>query len=126
MCDKWLRDAGMELHIDMEFDTSDSIKRVIAAGNGAAILHKNSVAVEVAAGLLKVLEVDLPPMSVQVALTARPRQRFSPAARAFLQELVAGLQEEGLVEVLDVDAINRFVGITGSGNTGPLPPLGSR
>ncbi|MBI4493933.1 MAG: LysR family transcriptional regulator [Chloroflexi bacterium] len=109
LCDEWLREAGIEPRIEMEFESMEPIKRVVANGMGAGFVFYSSVALEVAAGRLKVLDVAGPPLFGQFVLARRVRQHLAPAAQAFLQALVADLQTDGLVEAVNLQAVERFL-----------------
>lgn len=109
LCDEWLREAGVEPHVEMEFDTTEPIKRVVAGGIGGAFLFANSVALDVAAGQLKILPVVGDPLYAQFVVAGRPRQYFTPAARVFLEAVVAGLQENSLVSDVNAGAVKQFM-----------------
>jgi DNA-binding transcriptional LysR family regulator len=108
MCDEWLHEKGIVPRIRMEFHNTEAIRRVIPAGIGAAILFYSHVAPDIAAGMLKIVDVKGPPLYAQFVLARRPLQPISPAARSFLRFLVRGLQQETLVEEINVHAAERF------------------
>lgn len=109
LCEDWLHQAGIEVQVEMEFDSAEPVKRVVAAGMGAAFLFHSNVAEEVAAGQLKILELATPPPVGQYLLARHPRLRPSPAARALVEVIVEGLQEERFVADINQQAALRFV-----------------
>ncbi|HZU08129.1 MAG TPA: LysR family transcriptional regulator [Chloroflexota bacterium] len=114
LCDEWLREAGVEPRIEMEFDTTESIKRVVAGGIGGAFLFANSVALDVAAGQLTILPVVDGSLCAQFVVAGRQQQYFTPAARAFLEAAVAGLQENRLVSNVNTNVVKQFMHYKGS------------
>jgi DNA-binding transcriptional LysR family regulator len=110
ICDDWFASLGICPSIDMEFDSIAAMKRVIAEGLGAGLLYSSSVSAEVAAGLLKIIDVDAPPLYAQFVLVRRPAQRVSPAARELLGALVRELSEHPHLTDVNTEAARRFVG----------------
>jgi DNA-binding transcriptional LysR family regulator len=109
LCDNWLREAGVEPQIEMEFDTTEPIKRVVAGGIGGAFLFASSVALDVEAGKLKILPVLDGPLDAQFVVAGRHRQYLTPAARAFLEAVIVGLQQNDLVSDVNSAAAKQFV-----------------
>jgi DNA-binding transcriptional LysR family regulator len=108
LCDEWLRTAGVEPRIEMEFNMTEPIKRVVAAGVGGAFLFAHSVALDVMAGELKILPVIDGPLNAQFVLVSPPQHSLNPAARAFLDAVIVGLQENDLVSNVNAAAAQRF------------------
>lgn len=80
-----LRAAGVEPVVDLELDSTESVKQAVATGYGAAFLFRSSIAAELAAGWLHVVAIEGPPLCGDFVVAWRERQHLSPAALAFLQ-----------------------------------------
>lgn len=72
------------VRILMEVEDADAMRPIVAAGLGIAALHRSTVAGDVAAGRLAVLDLadPLPPREIQ--LVYRPRRQLSPVVKRFL------------------------------------------
>jgi len=77
VADQWFRDAGVDpakLNIEMELGSLESIKGVVAAGMGCAIMSSRAVQKEKALGEL--CEIPLEPALIRQLSLVYPRERF--------------------------------------------------
>jgi DNA-binding transcriptional LysR family regulator len=88
-----LRAAGVEPRVGLEFDTPEPIKRVVASGEGAALLFRVNVAPEVAAGWLRVVPIEGLALRGEFVTVWRPRQHLSPAVQEFVRFARAAIAE---------------------------------
>ena len=72
-------------NIGMELDSSELLKRFVAAGMGVGFAPKSNVAVEEHAGALKILTIDGVRLQRELALVFRKDKSLSRAAQAFLE-----------------------------------------
>jgi DNA-binding transcriptional LysR family regulator len=91
-----LRAIGVEPRIAYEFDTPEAVKRVVAAGEGAAFLSRSNVATELEAGVLKAVPVEGWDLHAEFVTVQRARQYLSPAVKAFLDFLTASFEGNAL------------------------------
>ena len=84
-----LRDAGAQPRHTMELGSTEAIKRAVAAGLGVSLVSRYALDLELAAGLLVVL--DLPGLRAQrtFRLVRHPQKRLSRAATTFHTLLLA-------------------------------------
>lgn len=76
-------------NIGMELDSSELLKRFVAAGMGIGFAPKSNVAADVQAGTLRILHIDGVRLVRELALVFRKDKSLSRAAQAFL-EIVTG------------------------------------
>jgi len=84
-----LRERGVALRITMELGSTEAIKQVVCAGLGLAIVSEATIALELQAGRLAILEV--PELTVERVLTqlhvgGRPPSRALQAFEELLRE----------------------------------------
>jgi DNA-binding transcriptional LysR family regulator len=78
-----LRRLGVDPRVAMEWESTDAIKKGVEAGLGVSILSDRAVALEVAAGLLRVIRHPAIECRRQFFITRYRERRLSPAGRAF-------------------------------------------
>lgn len=72
-------------NIGMELDSSELLKRFVAAGMGIGFTARSSVAADEQAGTLKILPIDGVRLQRELALVFRKDKSLSRAAQAFLE-----------------------------------------
>jgi DNA-binding transcriptional LysR family regulator len=80
----WLEPVADELHVSMELDSTEMIKRFVMTGLGASFLAATHCREEVAAGRLAAISLGPEPMVRQVALIYRRDKALSKAALGFI------------------------------------------
>jgi DNA-binding transcriptional LysR family regulator len=80
----WLEPVADELHVSMELDSTEMIKRFVMTGLGASFLAATHCREEVAAGRLAAISLGPDPMVRQVALIYRRDKALSKAALGFI------------------------------------------
>lgn len=91
------KDAGVPLHIGSEFSSNEAIKQMCAAGFGAAFLSLNTCALELAAGLLVVLQMPGNPLAREwfvMHLASRGLPQVASAFELFLTQSGQRLLDE--------------------------------
>lgn len=87
--DRWLKKAGVSLHVRHEFDTIENIKRDVEIGAGIAFLPLETVQRELELGLLHAIPLHDVTWARPVGIVTKRRRRLSPAARKFVELLQA-------------------------------------
>jgi DNA-binding transcriptional LysR family regulator len=80
----WLEPVADELHVSMELDSTEMIKRFVMTGLGASFLAATHCREEVAAGRLAAISLGPEPIVRQVALIYRRDKALSKAALGFI------------------------------------------
>ena len=83
--DDFFRTEDVHPRIAMEMESSELLKRLIAAGLGMGFLPRAVVAAEAASGALRILRVERLHISRELALVFRKEKTLSRAAHAFLE-----------------------------------------
>jgi DNA-binding transcriptional LysR family regulator len=83
--DEVFEQARLKPHVSMELDSSELLKRFIAAGVGVGFIARSNISDEVRAGTLVALSFVDPPMRRDLALVHRKDKTLSRAARAFME-----------------------------------------
>jgi DNA-binding transcriptional LysR family regulator len=83
--DDVFQQAGLKLHVSMELDSSELLKRFVAADVGVGFLTRSNISDEVRAGTLAALKFVDPPIRRDLALVYRKDKALSRAARAFME-----------------------------------------
>lgn len=73
--------------VEIELGSADSIKQAVIADLGVALLWRESVASEVAAGSLREVTIDAPPLRDKLFIVRRTGKRFTPLQRRLLDEM---------------------------------------
>jgi DNA-binding transcriptional LysR family regulator len=78
-------DAGLKQNVSMELDSSELLKRFVAANVGVGFVARSNISDEVRAGTLVALSFIDPPIRRDLALVHRKDKSLSRAARAFME-----------------------------------------
>jgi LysR family transcriptional regulator, low CO2-responsive transcriptional regulator len=90
--DRQLRRLGVvERNVVLQLGHPEAMKRATREGLGVALLFRSAVRDEIAAGLLREVEVDGIDVSVPIILVSRKGKTFSPLHQALIDEIRAGL-----------------------------------
>jgi len=80
------RQHGVVPRTQMELDSMEATKKMVEEGLGIAMLPKIALERELAAGILKVIEIaDMPNPTRQIALISRKSRPLGPVAQAFVE-----------------------------------------
>jgi DNA-binding transcriptional LysR family regulator len=93
LLNNFLESVDAQPRIAMEVDSSELLKRLIAAGLGMGFLPRANVQDDVHAGLLKIVKVEGMRISRELALIFRKDRTLTHAAHAFL-EIAANSAEQ--------------------------------
>ena len=85
----WFEPAEDDLHISMELDSSESMKRFVIAGLGISFLAAGNCRKEVAEGTLAALPLAPAPLTRKLGLVYRKDKALSKAALGFIQVVLA-------------------------------------
>jgi DNA-binding transcriptional LysR family regulator len=85
--DRFLREAGVEVHIAMQFDNIQMIKEAVALGSGVSILPERTMQAETAQGRLVSIPMAAPGLVRPVGIVHRRRKKLNRAAQSFLEML---------------------------------------
>lgn len=77
--------AQLKPHVSMELDSSELLKRFVAADVGIGFVARSNISDELRAGTLAALSFIDPPISRDLALVHRKDKTLSRAARAFME-----------------------------------------
>lgn len=87
--DDVFQQAGLKQLVSMELDSSELLKRFVAANVGVGFVARSNISDEVRAGTLAALNFIDPPMRRDLALVYRKDKTLSRAARAFMEIAVS-------------------------------------
>jgi DNA-binding transcriptional LysR family regulator len=90
-----LRRVGVVPRIAMEWESTEAIKKAVEAGLGITILSSHAVALELAHGLLAVVQHPALACRRQFYIVSHQDRRLSPAAQAFAALLVEDVPHTG-------------------------------
>lgn len=94
--DRKLRAAGVKVHLALEFDNIETVKRAVEVENGVSIVPATAVRNEVESGSLAAIEFEARDMWRPLGVLVRRAARISPAIREFLLLLEnTGIQNPG-------------------------------
>jgi LysR family transcriptional regulator, transcriptional activator of the cysJI operon len=85
--DRYLRDAGVEVRVAMQFDNIQMIKEAVALGSGVSILPERTTQAETSQGRLVSIRLAPPGMVRPVGIVHRRRKKLNRAAQSFLELL---------------------------------------
>ncbi len=88
--DKEMKNAGVKVTREMEFDNIETVKRAVEIENGISIVPKNSVEGEVKAGSLRAIPLRAPSLVRPLGLVQKRTRATSPAMREFIAILKGG------------------------------------
>jgi DNA-binding transcriptional LysR family regulator len=85
--DKEMKEAGVKVKREMEFDNIETVKRAVEIENGISIVPENSVEGEVKAGTLRAIPLRSPTLIRPLGLVQKRTRATSPAMREFIATL---------------------------------------
>jgi len=94
---------NLELPTQMELGSSEAIKQGVMTGLGVSILSQYAVASEVAAGTIKLLDVEDFPLKRQWSVAHLSDKKLSLVARTFLEFLLANAPE--VIQKIDLSIV---------------------
>jgi DNA-binding transcriptional LysR family regulator len=92
----WFELVEDELHVSMELDSSEMMKRFVMAGLGVSFLAVSNCREEVAAGKLRAISLAPEPMIRRLGLIYRKDKALSKAALGFIQVVLDNLGDRQL------------------------------
>ncbi|MFM8288385.1 MAG: LysR family transcriptional regulator substrate-binding protein, partial [Planctomycetaceae bacterium] len=100
--DRWLRQEGVQVRVQHEFDNIETIKKAVECGSGVAILPEATVGQEVLAGTLVALPLGGAVLTRPLGIVHKKHRHLSPAVRQFVERLAAevGVVAANSAEVL--------------------------
>jgi DNA-binding transcriptional LysR family regulator len=87
----WFELVEDDLHVSMELDSTEMMKRFVMAGLGASFLAVSNCREEVAAGKLRAISLAPEPMMRRLGLIYRKDKALSKAALGFIQVVLDNL-----------------------------------
>lgn len=103
--ERFLSRHALALDVVMTINSNEAIKRCVEAGLGLAVVPKCSIAHEVKAGLLSLLDVDAEPAYRAWYLVYRKGKRFSVLAESFRETVLETCRELGHADALAVASL---------------------
>lgn len=88
--DRWLLERLSGMSIALELGSSETVKRVVAAGVGIGCLSRKAVAEALAGGWLVELKTRLPRAARALSIVVHRERRPGRAAEAFIESCLAG------------------------------------
>lgn len=85
--DRFLRDAGVEVHVAMQFDNIQMIKEAVELGSGVSILPERTMLAEIEQRRLIAIPLAAPGLVRPVGIVHRRRKKLNRAAQSFLELL---------------------------------------
>lgn len=95
----WLEPVENSIHVSMELDSTEMIKRFVMAGLGVSFLAASHVREEVSAGKITSISLGPEPMIRRLALIYRKDKALSRAALGFIDVI---LEQSGSAERYDI------------------------
>jgi DNA-binding transcriptional LysR family regulator len=89
----WFELVEDDLHVSMELDSTEMMKRFVMAGLGASFLAVSNCREEVAAGKLRAISLAPEPMMRRLGLIYRKDKALSKAALGFIQVVLDNLAD---------------------------------
>jgi len=83
--DDVFQQAGLKQHVSMELDSSELLKRFVAADVGVGFVARSNISDELRAGTLMALSFGETPIRRDLALVYRKDKTLSRAAHAFME-----------------------------------------
>jgi DNA-binding transcriptional LysR family regulator len=91
---EWLEAVEDEVHITMELDSTEMMKRFVAAGLGVSFVAASNCREEIAAGTLRALSMAPEPLVRRLGLIYRKDKALSKAALGFIQVVLDNVGDE--------------------------------
>lgn len=85
--DRFLREAGVDVHVVMKFDNLQMIKEAVALGSGLSILPDRTMQAEIEQGRLVSIPLSAPGLMRPIGIVHRKRKKLNRAAQSFLELL---------------------------------------
>ena len=92
---EWLELVEDDIHVSMELDSTEMMKRFVMAGLGLAFLANSNCVEEIGAGRLAALPLAPEPMARQLGLIYRRDKALSKAALGFINVTLANADLDG-------------------------------
>jgi DNA-binding transcriptional LysR family regulator len=94
--DRALEDAGVEVHVSMEFDNTETIKRAVEINSGVSLLPEPTVDRELAAGTLVARPLAGTELKRPIGIIQRRGKELGQTAQRFMRLLLKNLNGEAL------------------------------
>jgi len=91
---EWLEPVEDDVHITMELDSTEMMKRFVAAGLGVSFVAASNCQAEIAAGTLRALAISPEPLVRRLGLIYRKDKALSKAALGFIQVVLDNVGDE--------------------------------
>jgi DNA-binding transcriptional LysR family regulator len=91
---EWLELVSDQIHVSMELDSTETMKRFVMAGLGVTFLAVSNCREEIAAGRLRALPMAPEPMIRRFGLIYRKDKALSKAALGFIQVVQENLAQD--------------------------------
>jgi len=88
--DKEMKEAGVRVKREMEFDNIETVKRAVEIENGISVVPELSVADEVKGGTLRAIPLRQPALARPLGLVQKRTRATTPAMREFIAILKKG------------------------------------
>ena len=95
----WLEPVEDEIHVSMELDSTEMMKRFTMAGLGISFLAASNCREEIASGKLRALTMAPEPMLRRLGLIYRKDKALSKAALGFIQVILENFGEQSTNEI---------------------------
>jgi DNA-binding transcriptional LysR family regulator len=92
---EWLEPVEDDLHVTMELDSTEMMKRFVAAGLGVSFVAASNCREEIAAGTLRALPISPEPLVRRLGLIYRKDKALSKAALGFIHVVLDNVGDEG-------------------------------
>lgn len=86
--DHFLREAGVDVTVTMQFDNIQMVKEAVALGHGISILPERTMQTEIDQGRLVSIPLHAPGLVRPVGIVHRKRKKLNRAAQCFVELLV--------------------------------------
>ena len=91
---EWLEPVEDDVHITMELDSTEMMKRFVAAGLGISFVAASNCQEEIAAGALRAIPMAPEPLVRRLGLIYRKDKALSKAALGFIQVVLDNVGDE--------------------------------
>ena len=91
---RFLREAGVEVNLALQFDNIQMMKEAVAHGSGISILPERILQEDVAQGRIRVVPLAPPGLSRPLGIIHLRRKNFNRPAQAFLALLCEESHQE--------------------------------
>lgn len=91
---EWLEPVEDDVHVTMELDSTEMMKRFVAAGLGISFVAASNCREEIASGTLRALAIAPEPLVRRLGLIYRKDKALSKAALGFIQVVLDNVGDE--------------------------------